>query len=381
VKKITIDDIAKKAGVSKGTVSAVLNQKSIVQTKTRDSVLKAMKELNYRPRGNSRSVKKASVQFQCIGLLIRELDNPFYTGIALGVREYANSRGYLVLTASSEGDHIYEEEITESFTAKDIKGAIIAPVLEGTAEIEHLFRLKMMNFPFVLLENIKSIQANAVSIDNVRVMKEALKYLMDNGHSKIIHFAGPRHASHTFERIDGFRRAYGESNFAFNSDMIIHVGAHLEDGYKACLDYFQNRSRENFPTAIVCYNDLVALGVMSALSQMNIKVPDEISIVGNDDIPFSTLVPVDLTTIRAPLFELGRKAAEILINNIESPSPLPIVNTILNAEFIVRVSTKPVPFAQVSQPMEISQASTRLSPDETDARGLENGPYSLITRS
>jgi len=171
-------------------------------------------------------------------------------------------------------------------------------------------------------------------------MKEALKYLMDNGHSRIVHFAGPIHASHTYERIDGFRRAFGESNFAFNSDMIVHAGAHLEDGYKACVHYFQNRSRKDFPTAIVCYNDLVALGVMSALSEMKMKVPDEISIVGNDDIPFSTHVPVDLTTIRAPLIELGNKAAEILINNIESSTPLPIEKIILNARFIVREISK-----------------------------------------
>jgi len=356
LKKITIDDIATKAGVSKGTVSAVLNQKSVVHANTRDSVLSAMKELNYRPRGSARTLKNPSVQFPSIGLLIREWDNPFYTGIALGVREYASSRGYLVLTASSEGDHTYEEEITDSFTAKDIKGAIIAPVIEGTAEIEHLFRLKMVNFPFVLLEDTKSIQANVVSIDNIKVMKEALKYLMDSGHSRIIHFAGPKHASHTYERIDGFRRAYSESHFAFNNDMIIHVGAHLEDGHKACLEYFQRRSREDFPTAIVCYNDLVALGVMSALIEMRIKVPDEISIVGNDDIPFSTHIPVNLTTIRAPLLELGKKAAEVLINNIESPKPLSIENIILDAKFIVRESTIPLRRAHVTQPLETFQA-------------------------
>lgn len=357
MKKITINDIATKAGVSKGTVSAVLNQKSIVHAKTRDSVLRAMKELNYRPRGSARSLKNPSVQIPSIGLLIRELDNPFYTGIALGVREYASSRGYLVLTASSEGDHTYEEKITDSFTAKDIKGAIIAPVIEGTAEIEHLFRLKVVNFPFVLLEDTKSIQANVVSIDNIRVMKEALKYLMDNGHSRIIHFAGPKHASHSYERIDGFRRAYSESHFAFNSDMIIHVGAHIEDGHEACLDYFHNRSREDFPTAIVCYNDLVALGVMSALIEMKIKVPDEISIVGNDDIPFSTHIPVSLTTIRAPLLELGTRAAEILINNIESSKPLSTENIVLDAKFIIRESTKPLRRAHVSQPLEVFQAS------------------------
>jgi DNA-binding LacI/PurR family transcriptional regulator len=121
--------------------------------------------------------------------------------------------------------------------------------------------------------------------------------------------------------------------------MIISTGAHLVDGYKQCLEYFKGRNRKDYPTAIVCYNDLVALGVISALNEMYIKIPDEISIVGNDDIPFSRYIPVPLTTIRAPMLELGRKATEILIKNIESPGTLPIENVVLDAEFIVRQST------------------------------------------
>ncbi len=350
--KITIDDVARRAGVSIGTVSAVINEKNIVKAETRKAVLIAMKELNYRPRGSARILKNSSTEFGNIGLLIRELDNPFYTAIALGVREYAIRKGYLVIIASSEGDHTYEEKTTQGFSGKDIKGAIIAPVLDGTAEIEHLFRLKMINFPFVLLENVKGIQANVVSIDNIKAMKQAMKYLIDNGHSKIVHFAGPKHASHTYERIDGFRRAYSESNYAFNSEMIVSVGAHLEDGYSKCLEYFHNRSRDDFPTAIVCYNDLVAFGVMAALTEMNIKTPDEISIIGNDDIPFSRHIPLQLTTIRAPMLELGRRAAEILINNIESPEPLPIENVVLDAEFVIRNSTKalrPYPEGQLHE--------------------------------
>jgi DNA-binding LacI/PurR family transcriptional regulator len=340
LKKVTIGDVAGRAKVSIGTVSAVLNEKNTVKPETRKSVLDAMKELNYRPHGNARNLKAIKSYPDSIGLLIRELDNPFYTAIALGVMEYAHSKGYLVNIASSEGNHKSEEMIIQSFSGKDIKGAIMAPVLEGTSEIEHLFRLRMINFPFVLLEDVKGIQANVVSIDNTKAMKELMKYLMDNGHSKIVHFAGPKHASHTYERIDGFRRAYSESHFAFNSGMIIPTGAHLDDGYKKCLEYFHDRSRNDFPTAIVCYNDLVALGVMAALSEMNINVPDEISIVGNDDIPFSRHIPVQLTTVHAPMFELGRKATEILIRNIESSKPLPIENIVLNAELVIRQSTK-----------------------------------------
>jgi LacI family transcriptional regulator len=342
MKKVTIEDIAREAGVSKGTVSAVINQKNTVNSETREIVLDTMKQMNYRPRGSARNLRRAKKEDASIGLLIRELNNPFYTTLALGVMEYATSRGYLVLIASSEGDHEYEDKITDTFSIRDIKGAIIAPVMEGTAEIEHLFELKIVNFPFVLLESVRGIQANVVSINNIKAIKEAMKYLMDNGHSRIVHFAGPKHAFHTYERIDGFRRAYSESRFAYNSDMVVPTGALLEDGYRTCREYFLNRKREDFPTAIVCYNDLVAYGVITALTELGIKVPDEISVVGNDDIPFSRLIPTKLTTIQAPIRELGHKAAEILIRNIESPEPLPVENVVLDANLVIRESTKAV---------------------------------------
>ena len=340
MKEVTITDVAKRAGVSIGTVSAVINGKNTVKMETREAVLVVMKDMHYRPRGSARALKNSSPEYSSIGLLIRELDNPFYMAIASGVREYASSKGYWVNIASSEGNHMSEERITQSFSRTDRKGAIIAPVLEGTSEIEHLFRLKLVNFPFVLLENVKGIQANVVSIDNIKAMKKAIKYLMDNGHSRIVHFSGPKHASHTYERIEGYGKAYSESHHVFDESMIVPAGAHLEDGYRTCLQYFRNRSRTSFPTAIVCYNDLVAIGVMTALRELAIAVPDEISVVGNDDIPFSRHHPVQLTTVHAPMFELGRKAAEILINNIESSKPLPIENVVLDAEFVIRKSTK-----------------------------------------
>jgi LacI family transcriptional regulator len=361
LKKATIGDVARLAKVSVGTVSAVINQKDTVKPKTRKIVLGAMKELNYRPSGSARNLKNSNSKTKTIGLLIRELDNPFYTTIALGVMEYAYSKGYLVFVASSEGNHSYEEKITEGFSGKEIKGAIIAPVLEGSAEIEHLFRLKMLNFPFVLLENVKGIQANVISIDNIMAMKKAMKYLIDNGHSKIIHFAGPKHASHTYERIDGFRSAYSESRFVFNDNMIVSTGAHMDDGYRKCYEYFRGRSRQDYPTAIVCYNDLVALGVLTALNEMKIKIPDEISLVGNDDISFARRVPVQLTTIQAPMFRLGQKAAEILINNIEAQEPLPTVNIVFDAEFVVRQSTKSLCTSRINQSEDAYYVTSQLN--------------------
>jgi DNA-binding LacI/PurR family transcriptional regulator len=198
----------------------------------------------------------------------------------------------------------------------------------------------MINYPFVLLEDVKGIQANVVAIDNLKAIKKAVKYLIDSGHTKIVHFAGPAQSSHTQERIEGFRHAFSESTLVFNKEMIIPVGSHYDESFGKTIEFFKNRNSQDYPTAIVCFNDQQALGVMMALKELNIKVPDDISIVGNDDIYYAFIYPVPLTTIHAPQMEIGRKAAEILINNIESPSLVKTERIVLETEFIVRESTR-----------------------------------------
>ncbi|MCK9560156.1 MAG: LacI family transcriptional regulator, partial [Candidatus Marinimicrobia bacterium] len=258
MKRITIEDVAKHANVSKGTVSAVINSKNSVNPSTRDHILKVMKELNFRPRGMARNLKNGD-QIRSIGIIIKDLNYPFYTTIAAGAKEYANEKGYSVIFASSENDHECEKKFTHLFSTKDIKGAIIAPIVEGAAEIEHLFKLKRINYPFVLLEDVKGIQANVVAIDNLSAIKIAVKYLIDSGHTKIVHFAGPPQSSHTQERIEGFRHAFSESPLIFNKNMIISIGSRHEEAYGNTLNYFKHLKREDYPTAIVCFNDQQAL--------------------------------------------------------------------------------------------------------------------------
>ncbi len=339
MKKITIDDVAKRANVSKGTVSAVINAKNTVKPVTRDHILDVMKELNFRPKGVARNLKNGT-QDKSIGIIIKDLNYPFYTCIATGVRDFAKTKGYSVIVTSSENDHSSEKKFSHLFSGKDIKGAIIAPIIEGTAEIEHLFKLKMINYPFVLLEDVKGIQANVVAIDNIRAIKKAVTYLIESGHKNIIHFAGPPKSSHTQERIEGFRHAFSESPLVFSKDMIVSVGSQYDESYSKTIEYFKNRGREHFPTAIVCFNDQQALAVMMGLKELNIKVPDEISIIGNDDIYYAKIYPIPLTTIRSPQHEIGYRAAEILIRNIESPTLLPNEKVILDTEFVTRESSR-----------------------------------------
>ncbi|MBX3007084.1 MAG: LacI family DNA-binding transcriptional regulator [Melioribacteraceae bacterium] len=340
-KEITIGDIAKRAGVSKGTVSAVLNEKMVVKRSTREKILLLMKELNYRPKGFARNLKNGDPG-KCIGIIVKELNYPFYTTIAEAAKEYASSKGYSLVMASSDYNHETEKNIMNLFLAKDIRGAIIAPILEGNSEIAHLFKLKNLNYPFVLLADVKGIVTNVVEIDNSRAIGKAVEYLIKNGHKKIVHFAGPPESAHTRDRIEGFQNAFSESTLVFNKSMIVPIGAHAKVSYEKTVKYFSTRKRKDYPTAIVCFNDLQALAVMTALRDLDIKVPKDISVIGNDDINYAEIYSVPLTTIRSPQKEIGQKAAEILIRNIESSPPAPIERIILDTELVVRKSTRKI---------------------------------------
>ncbi|MGA9118657.1 MAG: LacI family DNA-binding transcriptional regulator [Bacteroidota bacterium] len=338
MRKLTIVDVAKRAKVSKGTVSAVINGKSNVKPSTRDHILEVMKELNYRPKGVARNLKGGQPE-KSIGVILKDLSYPFYTSIAAGAKEYARSKGYSVVVGSSDDDHESEKQLTRLFSAKDIKGVIIAPIIAGSAEIEHLFLLKMINYPFVLLEDVQGIQANVVAIDNIKAVKKAVKFLIDSGHRKIVHFAGPPQSSHTLERVEGFRYAFSESPLVFKKENIVSIGSHFDESYGKTIEYFEGLARDDYPTAIVCFNDHQALAVMLALRKLGIRIPEDISLVGIDDIYYAKMYPIPLTTIRAPHHEIGMRAAEILIRNIEASHSLPIERVVLETEFVSRETT------------------------------------------
>ncbi len=339
VKEITIAEIAKKAGVSKGTVSAVLNDKNNVKLSTKENILQVMRELNYRPKGIARNLRSFNTE-KSIGIIIKELNYPFFTTIAEGAKEYAGSRGYSLIVSSSDYNLENEKKFTNLFSAKDISGTIIAPIMEGNSEIEHLLKLKMLNYPFVLLANVKGIAANVVEIDNKMAVKKAVEYLINNGHKKIVHFAGPLESAHTKKRIDGFRKAFSGSSLVFHKEMIIPIGSNNKISYEKTINYFRSLQRKDYPTAIVCFNDQQALAVITALRDLNIKVPKDISVIGNDDIHYAEIYSVPLTTINSPQSEIGRKAAEILIRNIESPTLLPVERVVLDTKLVVRKSTR-----------------------------------------
>ncbi len=338
IKRPTIDDVARQAGVSKATVSAVLNNTGSVKGSTRDQVVSVMEMLNYRPtqlagRSSARRVKS-------IGLLIKEIDNPYYAEIVLGARTLASQNGYTLLVASSEGEFEAERRAIELLQAKDVDGLVATPVLDQHADLSHFFELKRRNFPFVLLEEVLGVPASLVDVDNSAGSRKAVEYLIEQGHTRIAHFAGPSYSMHSQERIDGVRHACSASHLVFTDFDIVRAGAHLADGYRAALEYFRNRPEGERPTAVTCYNDLVAIGVCRALRELGLGVPEDVSVIGFDDIPLLEYFPVPLTTVRVPKFRMAEIATEMLIKHVESKTAIPPQKVYLDAELMVRASTR-----------------------------------------
>ena len=337
-KRPTITDVARQAGVSKATVSAVLNETGAVKAATRERVLAAIERLNYRPTQVSR--RAVERKDRSIGLIIKEHDNPYYARVIDGIRACTEPRGYTLLVVSSGGDYESERRAVELLRAKEVDGIIMTPVMDEHADLAHLFELKRRNFPFVLLEEVRGIRASLVDVDNVVASRHAVEHLIALGHTRIVHFAGPSYSAHTTERVDGVRHAYSASHLAFADDAIVTAGAHLEDGYRAGLAYFSACPPESRPTGVTCYNDLVAVGLYRALTELGLRVPDDVSVVGFDDIPLAEYLTVPLTTIRMPKERMGALAAQMLIEQIESQTVVPLQRETLQAMLVERASVR-----------------------------------------
>jgi LacI family transcriptional regulator/LacI family repressor for deo operon, udp, cdd, tsx, nupC, and nupG len=337
-KRPTISEVAQEAGVSKATVSAVLNDKGTVNQSTRDRVLEVIERLNYRPSSLAR--RTGADRAKSIGLLIKETHNPFYADIITSARRRAQADGYTLLVASSEGEYESERRIFELLRAKDVDGMLVNPVFDEHTDLSPLFELKRRNFPLVLLEEIRGVPATLVDIDNVDATHRATKHLLDLGHVHIAHFMGPRYSIHSEQRAAGMRRAYSESSLIFRDELLIPAGSRLEDGYRSGKEFFGSISAADRPTAVICFNDLVAIGLMRALRELGLSVPGDISIVGHDDIDLLAYLPLGLTTIHVPKRDMAEVATELLIRHIESREALMPRRVLVHAELVVRESTR-----------------------------------------
>ena len=332
--RITIAEIAKLADVSKSAVSLVLNNKPGVSAETRAKVLEIIKKYRYNPNQIAQSL--AVRETKSIGLIIKEIDNPYFGRLMRGVYDACSQLGYSVLLGSSELSSTKETEIIKTLVSKRVDGLIISPLQSEESDYSYLADLLKDDYPLVILGVVTNYSTNIVDIDNFKAAYDAVTYLIRRGHTKIAHFAGPVHSGHGQKRLEGYKQALFDNNLSVNKNYVISVEPYTPNGYHAGKELFSENPDP--PSAVFCYNDLIAIGLLNALTELRIDVPESVSIVGFDNIDFSGYVRIPLTTVQMPAYEIGKSASNLLIKQINhSSSPL-VEKVILDHTIVERES-------------------------------------------
>jgi LacI family transcriptional regulator len=326
----TIRQVAKRAGVSATTVSHVINKTRFVSDDTRGKVLAAMHELGYRPNALARSLRRGETH--TLGLILPDSANPFFAEVGRSVEEAAFEHGYSVILCNSEGDIQKENLYVDVLSKKQVDG-IIFVATEGQAD--SLQTLLEQDMPVVLVDrDLPDAQVDAVLTDNHQGGYLATQHLIRLGHRRIACLMGPSFLTPSAYRMYGYRSALEEAGLPFTEELIDQGDFHPQAGKKATARLLQ---KTDPPTAIFVCNDMMAIGALSALIEAGRQVPNDVAVVGFDDIELATYTIPPLTTVEQPKRIMGQCAIELLLARIASPER-PVQRKKLPTTLIIRKS-------------------------------------------
>ena len=341
---ITLADIAAQAGVAPMTVSRVLNQSGYVHEETREKVLRVARALNYRRNGLARGLKRQRTD--TVGLVLGDIANPFAAELARGVRERLDEHGYTLFICVSE--HSAKEDLAAFDALADhrVDGLIVATRASKLGN-DRLAELVEMGIPVVLVgRDFRHEGADLVAADNHKGGYEATEHLISLGH-KHIGFIGITLTSGIgLRRFQGYLEALRDHGLAVEESLIVGGTGGTDEqmpGYSTESIGFEGMRQllklERRPTAVFARNDFTAAGAMSAAKEAGLKIPQDMAIVGYDDVPLAAHTTPPLTTVRQPTREQGRIPAEFLLRRTGSREPVPREERILRCELVVREST------------------------------------------
>ncbi|WP_289169863.1 LacI family DNA-binding transcriptional regulator [uncultured Pseudoalteromonas sp.] len=327
----TIYQVSEMAGVSLSTVSRVLNDNDYVSKKTKKKVLEAMKELGYQPSSIARSL--ASSRTNSVGILVSELDGPFFGQMMSAIEEQLRIAGKHVIITPGHSDEKKEKSGFEFLISRNCD-AIIAHV-EAVSN-EYLIELSKGKTPIYLMSRyVKEIEQNCISLDNVMGGYLATKAMINRGHKRIAYIAGPQFKEDASDRLKGHKNALAEYNLTFD-ESLYYVGDFKETGGSDGLRHFiQNKAQI---TALVCANDEMASGAMKYAREHGFNLPKDLAIIGFDNVIFTNYLYPTLTTIDNPVPEMGRAAANLVLKDIYKKSGI-TVNQVFEPKLILRDST------------------------------------------
>jgi LacI family transcriptional regulator, repressor for deo operon, udp, cdd, tsx, nupC, and nupG len=325
---VSIKDIAKAAGVSHSTVSRALTNTPLVAFKTRRRIERIAHNLGYTPNAIARGL--VTRRTRAIGVIVTTIADPFVAQVVRGIEEVAGDQRYRVFLCNSHSDPDREVNLVKALQEWRVDGVIVASSRVGSM---YLPLLKKIRVPIVLINNQHTGRyIHSVAVDNILGGKIATSHLISLGHRTIAYVGGPADHAANSERLAGYRQALSNAKIAYDRGLVL-TGTGMADGGEQVIGLVKHSPNV---TALVCYNDMTAIGAMHALKRSGKRIPGDISIVGFDDIAFATYVDPPLTTIHQPKDELGRLAMRMLLGILNSNK---VANTIVPVKLIEREST------------------------------------------
>ncbi len=307
---MNIKAVAKKAGVSVATISRVLNHPEAVAPDTREHILSVMENLNYTPNWFARGLKlnRTSV----IALLIPDILDQGYMEIAKGVEDVARQKKYNIMLCTTEEDRNKEKEYIENFITRKVDGIIL---VSSSLKKPDLSQIKSQNVAVVLIgKNDGMAGENMVYTDYIAATAEAVKHMIEIGHQKIGVICGSRPKIENADKLEGFKKTMSEEGLTVEPEYIVEEENSIEGGFLAASKLLNLRE---FPKAILVTSDIMAIGAMEKIKQAGLRIPQDIAVVGFDNLKISGYVEPKLTTVAKPMYRMGLVAARLLFDLLE----------------------------------------------------------------
>ncbi len=333
--RVSIKDIAKAAGVSHSTVSRALGDSPLVKAETKARIQRLAQEMGYTPDAIARSL--VTQQTRTVGVVVTTITDPFVAEVVQGIEDTAQENAYSVILSSSASEPERELAAVEMLRAKRVDSLIVTSSRVGALYLEHLERIGV---PVVLVNNHNRQSGRytfSVSVDNQHGGHLATAHLIQRGHRRIGYVSGPANHSDDAERMEGYRQALDEAGIAFDLALVLQGNGRLDGGERVLRTLVD---LEDAPTAVFCYNDMTAIGLISAARQAGISVPEGLAVVGFDDIPLAAHVYLPLTTIAQPQRDMGRQAMIMALALMAADdSTASFSNIVVKGRLIVRETT------------------------------------------
>jgi LacI family transcriptional regulator len=338
-RRVTLRDVAEVAGVHTSTASRAINERTrtLVDSQTVERVLTAAKELGYRPNSLARGLK--TNRTFTVGMLLPDLTNPLFPPIVRGIEDTLGKADYTVILANTDNDEDKERTVLQALLSRSIDGLILATAQRAASDA--IRELVDEGLPIVLVNRTMDDPAvSSITGDDRHGIGLAVEHLVALGHRRIAHVAGPQHVSTGLARYHGFLEAIRQAGLEPDPDLVVYADWFREEtGAKAFRTLLQ---RDTGATAVVAANDLIALGCYDVLNERGLGVGTDVSIVGFNDMLFADKLCPPLTTIRIPHYEIGARAAQIVLEFIQGHRS-DAVQLHLDAQLIERASTGPPP--------------------------------------